>query len=171
MKLNKGFWFLIVLAFLGIMTSRAAYADSGSFFSITHSAPDFDLPTFDASKNFTKKDLNACASLVVFWASWCGTCHQEHSFLMELHDHNKIPIYGIDYADNSDDASAFLSNKGNPYKILAQDLDGQTANNFGINGVPESFLIDKKGKILYRHRGALTREAWENNILPLIQSC
>lgn len=107
--------------------------------------------------------------LVNFWASWCAPCRVEHPFLVEL-SKDGIPIHGINYKDKPDQAQGFLTELGNPYATMGADATGRTAIEWGVYGVPETYLIDGAGKVLLRHAGPITRQEFERVIKPAIEA-
>ncbi|GGI78722.1 DsbE family thiol:disulfide interchange protein [Legionella impletisoli] len=128
--------------------------------------PDFSLPELShRDRLFTPKDLNHEISLLNVWASWCDACAQEQVFLMQLATEG-VPIFGLNYKDNPNDAKQWLSEWGNPYKLIGEDKDGRAAIDLGVYGTPETFLIDKKGRIRYRHTGPMTPLVWEQAFIP-----
>ncbi|MDD5034027.1 MAG: DsbE family thiol:disulfide interchange protein [Methylococcaceae bacterium] len=132
-------------------------------------APAFELPQLaDAGKRFGKDNLKGQVSLLNVWASWCVSCRQEHPLLVELAQKNIVPIYGLDYKDSREDGMAWLSRLGNPYVLSAFDADGKVGIDWGVYGVPETFVIDQQGVIRHKHTGPITEEAWQKTLLPLI---
>jgi cytochrome c biogenesis protein CcmG/thiol:disulfide interchange protein DsbE len=107
--------------------------------------------------------------LVNFWASWCAPCRVEHPFLVEL-SKDGIPIHGINYKDKPDQAQGFLAELGNPYATMGADSTGRTAIEWGVYGVPETYLIDATGKVLLRHAGPITRQEFDRVIKPAIEA-
>jgi cytochrome c biogenesis protein CcmG/thiol:disulfide interchange protein DsbE len=131
-------------------------------------APDFRLALLsDPSRQMSPADLRGKVWLFNVWASWCGSCRQEHDLLLGLARQGSVPIYGMDYKDQPGDAQAVLARYGNPYVETVIDLDGRTGINYGVYGVPETYLIDKNGTIRYKHTGPLTQEILDRKILPL----
>lgn len=131
-------------------------------------APEIDLTALGGGPIPTNEDLSADGvKLVNFWASWCGPCRVEHPMLEEM-SQNGITIIGIDYKDNPDNALRFLAQLGNPYAKLGADFNGRTAIDWGVTGVPETFVIDGSGTILMRHSGPITRAIYDNTIAPVI---
>ncbi|MEE9451477.1 MAG: DsbE family thiol:disulfide interchange protein [Gammaproteobacteria bacterium] len=131
--------------------------------------PAFDLPRLDdLQAGFSDKDLNGQVVLVNVWASWCVACRDEHPILMNLARETGIPIYGLNYKDGLDNARSWLSRYGDPYQMSGFDQDGRTAIDWGFYGVPETFLIDTRGIIRYKHAGVLTPEIWQNQFLPVL---
>ena len=107
--------------------------------------------------------------MVNFFASWCGPCRVEHPVLMRIAEKGEMPIYGIDYKDQPADALDWLRRLGDPFARIAADRDGRTAIDWGVYGIPETFVIDGAGKIRYRHAGAMTPEVLNGTIRPLIE--
>jgi len=108
--------------------------------------------------------------LVNFFASWCVPCRAEHATLMDFAKNNSVPLYGIAYKDQPADAAQFLASLGNPYKSVGLDESGRTGIDFGVYGVPETYVIDKQGIIRWRHVGPLDAEAISKELNPLLQS-
>lgn len=138
---------------------------------INKASPAFSLPQLHApEKTLGQQDLLGKVSLLNVWASWCVACRQEHHFLLELSKQNIVPIYGLNYKDKAEDAKRWLIQYGgDPYVTSAHDLDGRVGIDWGVYGVPETFVIDKKGTIRYKQIGPLNYKAWSETILPIIQ--
>lgn len=124
--------------------------------------PEIGFDGFDAS-DFKQGDL----SLLNIWASWCVPCRQEHPILMSL-ARSGVSIYGLNYKDTPQAARRFLTGLGNPYQKIGMDQDGRAAISFGVYGVPETFVIDGRGKILHRHIGPLTQEFIAETLFPML---
>lgn len=136
---------------------------------IGKSVPVFSLPKlYDNSVQFSNKDFLGKVSVLNVWATWCFACKQEHPALLELAKRNIAPIYGLNYKDDADKAKLYLRDFGNPFEANAFDETGRVAIDWGVYGAPESFLIDKKGIIRYKHIGPLTLNDLDNKIQPLI---
>ena len=139
--------------------------------------PDFDLPALDALRRdgqpvpgFGSQDLSkGQVSVVNVWASWCGPCRLEHPLLMELQAKG-IPVYGINYKDLASNARRFLGSLGNPYLAVGVDRGGRAAINWGVYGVPETFVVDGKGRIAFKHVGPITAEIMRDNLMPAIEA-
>jgi cytochrome c biogenesis protein CcmG/thiol:disulfide interchange protein DsbE len=132
-------------------------------------APAFSLPQLHApAKQFSPQDMKGKVWLLNVWASWCVSCVEEHPLLVELARQNFVPIYGLDYKDKSADALAWLNRGGNPYVLTVSDADGRTGIDYGVYGVPETYVIDKQGVIQYKQIGAVTPDNLRDKILPLV---
>ncbi len=133
--------------------------------------PVFSLPSLKvADAQVTNADLTAPGvSLFNVWASWCVACRQEHPFLMELSRRGEIPIFGLNYKDERDDAIAWLKRFGDPYTASGYDREGRVGIDWGVYGVPETFVVDRNGTIRYKHIGPVTEKAWREKILPVIE--
>ena len=133
-------------------------------------APAFKVPQLHAlDKTIARDDLKGKVWLLNVWASWCVSCRQEHPVLVELAKSNAVPIYGLNYKDQREAGLAWLNQHGNPYVISAFDQDGRVGIDFGVYGVPETFLIDKNGMVRYKHTGPVTPDAVQNLILPKVK--
>ena len=133
-------------------------------------APPFKLPRLDVPEQaLSLDDLKGKVWLLNVWASWCVACRVEHPLLVELAGTNSVPIYGLNYKDKRDDALAWLSKHGNPYVASLSDAEGLVGIDFGVYGVPETFVIDKDGRIAYRHVGPLQPQDLTTTILPLVK--
>ena len=133
-------------------------------------APDFKLALLsDPAKQLSPADLRGKVWLFNVWASWCASCRQEHEVLLDLSKKGGVLIYGMDYKDQPGDAQAVLNRYGNPYVETVVDLDGRAGMNYGVYGVPETYLIDRNGIIRHKHTGPLTQEILAKKILPLVK--
>jgi cytochrome c biogenesis protein CcmG/thiol:disulfide interchange protein DsbE len=103
------------------------------------------------------------------WASWCEACRDEHPYLVEFAKMKALPIYGLDYKDQREPAQQWLAERGNPYDASLFDEKGRVGIDFGVYGVPETFLIDKQGVIRFKQIGALTPEVLNDKVLPLLR--
>ncbi len=133
-------------------------------------APSIQLTQLHApEKAFSLADMRGRVWLLNVWASWCVSCRDEHPFLLELAKQNVVPIVGLNYKDKRDDAMKWLTQFGNPYQLSVVDADGRTGIDFGVYGVPETFVIDRSGVIRYKQIGPLNAEKWQQTILPLVK--
>lgn len=133
-------------------------------------APQFDLPAIEGRDvGLSTQDLKGEVSLVNFFGSWCVSCRIEHPLLMQLAQEGEIPIYGIDWKDPPGAGAAWLERHGDPYTLIGDDADGRVAIDFGITGAPETFIIDRSGRIRYKYAGPITPQIWEQDLLPIIR--
>lgn len=109
-------------------------------------------------------------SVVNIWASWCGPCIQEHPLLTELKGKRDVRLVGINYKDTPDGAKRFLTRLGNPYDAIGADVTGRIGIDWGVYGVPETFVVDGQGQIVYKFVGPLTPDGIENELLPAIDA-
>jgi len=120
---------------------------------------------------FASSDLAAGkVSVVNFWASWCIPCVEEHPLLVMLKEKTGVSLFGINYKDQPAAARRFLGRYGNPFAAVGVDGNGRTAIEWGVYGMPETFIVDGKGRIAYRHVGPITAEALEAKIIPAIRA-
>jgi cytochrome c biogenesis protein CcmG/thiol:disulfide interchange protein DsbE len=132
-------------------------------------APDFRLPTLaDPSGTLSSQDLRGQVWLLNVWASWCAACRQEHEVMLQLAKAGTVPIYGLNYKDAREAALGWLARLGNPYVASLSDRDGNTGIDFGVYGVPETFVIDRDGVVRHKFTGPLTERAVRDTLLPLI---
>jgi cytochrome c biogenesis protein CcmG/thiol:disulfide interchange protein DsbE len=137
---------------------------------INKPAPAFSLPQLEApGRTISPQDLRGKVWLLNVWASWCVSCREEHPVLLDLAKSGVVPIYGLNYKDQRKDALAWLGNFGNPYTLSISDAEGLVGIDYGVYGVPETFVIDKSGMIRYKQIGPVTPEALREKILPLVR--
>jgi cytochrome c biogenesis protein CcmG/thiol:disulfide interchange protein DsbE len=133
-------------------------------------APAFELPLLDApDKTFSQKDMLGTVWILNVWASWCPPCLVEHPVVSELANSGIAPVVGLNYKDTREDALPWLKRNGNPYKLSVYDAAGRIAIDYGVYGVPETYVIDQKGVIRYKHIGPLTPEIAEKKLRPLVK--
>lgn len=132
--------------------------------------PEFDLPPIEGyDKGFSSKDLLGQVTLINIWGSWCVSCIYEHPLLMKIARQDLVPIYGLDWKDPPGAGMKWLRKEGDPYTLIGDDADGRVAIDFGVTGAPETFIVDKEGRIRFKYIGPITVEDWEDVIYPLIQ--
>lgn len=133
--------------------------------------PVFTLPAIEGASQpgFSNADLaKGRVSVVNVFASWCAPCHQEHPFLMELAKDSRIVMFGINQKDKAENARRFLGKLGNPYSAVGADGDGRVSIDWGVYGVPETFVVSGDGRIVYKHVGPLNAELIRNRLMPEI---
>ena len=136
---------------------------------INKPAPAFELPQLHKPEaTFSPKDMQGKVWLLNVWASWCVSCRQEHPLLVELAKSGLVPIYGLNYKDPRDDAMRWLKQFGDPYVLSIIDAEGRIGIDYGVYGVPETYVIDKAGVIRLKQIGPVTQDALEKTILPLV---
>jgi len=131
--------------------------------------PVFDLPVLASpGQNMTTESLLGKPYLVNFWGSWCPTCRAEHPIVNELAKLNALYIVGMNFRDEEEDAVAWLQRWGDPYNVSLVDYDGRVSIDFGVYAAPETFLVDPKGTIVFKHLGQLTWDIVQDEILPRV---
>ena len=136
---------------------------------IDKAAPEFSLPGLGERAGLATADLAGGVTLVNFFASWCAPCRVEHPLLMRLKQEGRVALYGIDYKDKPEDATRLLGQLGDPYGRIGVDRAGRTAIDFGVYGVPETYVVDASGRIRYRQVGPITADDYEQKLLPLLK--
>ncbi len=175
---SRGLWksrFVVPLALFGVLT---ALLGVGLFLNpreipsplIGKAVPAFDLPSVKGrTLGLATRDLKGEVSLVNVFASWCVACREEHPILVDLARRQVVPIHGLNYKDKPDDAAAWLDKWGDPYTRTGADVDGRVGIDWGVYGVPETFVIDRDGRIAYKHIGPLTPEFVREKLTPMIE--
>ncbi|CUW43285.1 thiol:disulfide interchange protein, thioredoxin family [Brucella vulpis] len=177
---------LPLLIFVGLAAVFAVQLLSGKDNSIIPSvligkqAPLTNLPPVEGLMRdgapvpgFNSEDLKTGPggklTLVNVWGSWCVPCRQEHPLLMEIAKDARIRLVGINYKDQPENARRFLGDLGNPFAAVCADRAGRSAIEWGVYGVPETFLVDETGKIVYKHVGPFTPESVKNDLMPAVE--
>jgi cytochrome c biogenesis protein CcmG/thiol:disulfide interchange protein DsbE len=133
-------------------------------------APAFAAPSLAKPElTIQRDDMLGKVWILNVWASWCGACRDEHPILVEFSRHTKVPIYGLNYKDNRPDGLGWLRQLGNPYTDSIFDADGRIGINYGVYGVPETFVIDKAGVVRMKHIGPVTPEVLAKKIEPMLR--
>ena len=133
-------------------------------------APQFQLPGLDdADTRVSSSDFNNQVTLLNVWASWCGGCRREHPLLIDLARKHDINLYGLNYKDSRSNALSWLKRFGDPYKVNAYDRNGSVGIDYGVYGVPETYVIDRRGVIRYKQIGPVTKQKLQEVILPLLE--
>jgi cytochrome c biogenesis protein CcmG, thiol:disulfide interchange protein DsbE len=162
------FLFLIAVGFL----AKGLFLDPHEVPSplVGKPAPKFTAPVLGAAgKTFSTDDMKGKVWLLNAWASWCAACRDEHPVLMEMAKNNLVETVGLDYKDTDADAQTVLDQNGNPYKLIATDVSGKIGIDYGVYGVPETYLIDKAGIIRYKQIGPITPENLMTKIMPMVK--
>jgi cytochrome c biogenesis protein CcmG/thiol:disulfide interchange protein DsbE len=132
--------------------------------------PAFGLPPVQGrTLGLSSADLKGEVSLVNVFASWCTACREEHPVFMELRRNDVVPVHGINYKDRPSDAAKWLNTMGDPYTRTGADLNGRVSIDWGVYGVPETFVVDAEGRIAFKHVGAVTPEVYRDRVAPVIQ--
>lgn len=133
-------------------------------------APTFKLPlVHEPQRELSTQDMKGQVWLLNVWASWCVACRVEHPVLVEVAKQNAVPIYGLNYKDDRRAAMEWLRQFGDPYVASLSDRDGRVGIDYGVYGVPETFVIDRDGVVRHKHIGPVTPEVWERDLLPLVR--
>ena len=171
----KRFWFLIPLAAflaLAVVLAVGLKLDPREVPSplIDKPAPKFALQRLDdAARTIRLDDMRGKVWVLNVWASWCVACREEHPLLVEFAKKRVVPLYGLNYKDKREDANAWLARFGNPYDASLFDDEGRVGIDFGVYGVPETFVIDQNGVIRMKHIGPLTPDVIATKIEPLLR--
>lgn len=171
----KKVWFLIPLALfavLAIFLARGLDLNPREVPSplIGKPAPTFDLTRLDDEKvSIRRDDLLGKVWILNVWASWCVACREEHPVLVEFARRKTVPLYGLNYKDTRDAGLGWLGQFGNPYDVSLFDPKGRTGIDYGVYGVPETFIIDREGTIRMKHIGPLTPAVLHDKIEPLLK--
>ncbi len=132
-------------------------------------AASFSLPVLGTDRKFGPEEMKGKVWLLNVWASWCVSCRVEHPLLVELAGSGAVPIVGLNYKDKRDEALAWLAKHGDPYVVSIVDAQGLVGIDWGVYGVPETFVVDKQGVIRLKHVGPVTPEVLREQILPLVK--
>ena len=189
--MNKFLWPLIGFVVLVILLAVGLNLNPRDVPSplVGKPAPAFNLPVVAGpAKNFGPKDMQGQVWLLNVWASWCVSCRQEHPLLVEFSKKSAVPLIGLNYKEVRGDgdfdmkkiaaaeekrlgllrANQWLTKHGDPYRLSVLDLDGRVGIDYGVYGVPETYVIDKTGVIRLKHTGPITPEVLKKTLLPLI---
>jgi cytochrome c biogenesis protein CcmG, thiol:disulfide interchange protein DsbE len=161
---------LAVVFWAGLNNGSPTYVPSGM---VGKAAPEMTLPPLDGdSTGFARAELGQGKPVIInFWASWCAPCRVEHPVLQSLADSGKVALYGIDYKDNPEAARKFLNELGNPFgDKINMDRQGRVSIDWGVTGVPETFVIGGDGMIRAHYAGPLSQEVLNNLILPALEA-
>jgi cytochrome c biogenesis protein CcmG/thiol:disulfide interchange protein DsbE len=133
-------------------------------------APAFQLPRLDdPAQTVGRQDLLGKVWMLNVWASWCAPCREEHPLVIDIARRKLVPVYGLNYKDQTQAARGWLANLGDPYTATLVDANGRVGIDFGVYGVPETFIIDRRGVIRFKHTGPLTADVVRTRIEPLLK--
>jgi cytochrome c biogenesis protein CcmG, thiol:disulfide interchange protein DsbE len=133
-------------------------------------APSFSLTRLDnASQTINRADMIGKVWMLNVWASWCVACREEHPLLVEFSKQKVLPVYGLNYKDARPDGLQWLAKFGNPYDASLFDSDGRVGIDWGVYGVPETFIMDRQGVVRFKHIGPLSPEVIRTKIEPLVR--
>ena len=174
-------WPLAIFAVLALVFALALSSGDPSRLPsalIGRPAPIVVLPALDGLGDgartiggFSSADLaNGEVSVVNFWASWCAPCVQEHPLLVALKERTGVKLYGVNYKDQAATARRFLGRYGNPFVAVGVDANGRAAIDWGVTGMPETFIVNGKGEIVYKHIGPISPETLESKIIPMVRA-
>jgi cytochrome c biogenesis protein CcmG/thiol:disulfide interchange protein DsbE len=137
---------------------------------IGKTAPSFDVRTLASDKaRISDSDLKGQVTLVNVWASWCVACRAEHGLITEISRRTGVPVVGLNYKDTDEDALRWLGRYGNPFAVVAVDQSGEVGIDWGVAAVPETFVVDRDGTIVYKVVGAITREEMNDTLIPKLE--
>ena len=160
--------FIVLVIFLGVGLTLKPREIPSPF--IGKAAPAFRIPQLhEETRTISPEEMRGKVWLLNVWASWCVSCREEHPLLVEFARQNIVPVYGLNYKDKRENALAWLANGGNPYVLSAYDREGNVGIDWGVYGVPETFVVDKQGIIRYKQIGPVTQEALRDKIIPLVK--
>jgi len=174
-------WPLVIFSVLALLFALALRSGDPSKLPsalIGRLAPDITLPALDGLSDgvrpiggFSTADLaKGHVSVVNFWASWCAPCVQEHPLLVALKERTGVRIYGVNYKDQAANARRFLGRYGNPFVAVGVDANGRTAIEWGVIAMPETFVVDGGGIVVYKHTGPISPETLETKIIPAVRA-
>ena len=173
---SRRYWLYLlpiaIFAGVGLLLYQGLYRDPRLVPSplIGKPVPEFALgPVPGREHGLASRDLRGAVSLVNVFASWCVACRDEHPLLMALEREQVVPIHGLNYKDTPADAATWLDALGDPYARIGADIDGRVGLDWGVYGVPETFVVDRDGHIAYKHIGPVTPQVLEEVLLPLMR--
>lgn len=132
-------------------------------------APTFELPMLgDPTRQVANSQFAGKPYVLNVWGTWCVGCRQEHEVLLEIARRGQVPIVGLNWKDDGAAAQRWLQELGNPYSVVAADEEGRAAIDWGVYGAPETFLVDARGTVIFKHIAPMTLEIWERDFVPLL---
>jgi len=159
--------FVVLVGFLAVGLNRDPHEVPSPL--INKPAPAFEIAQLEQSnKTFSPASMKGQVWILNVWASWCVACREEHPVLVDLAKSEVAPVIGLDYKDKREDALAMLARQGNPYLLSAYDANGRVGIDYGVYGVPETYVIDRAGVIRFKHIGPITSQILNQKIYPLV---
>jgi cytochrome c biogenesis protein CcmG/thiol:disulfide interchange protein DsbE len=159
--------FVVLVGFLAVGLNRDPHEVPSPL--INKPAPAFEIAQLEQSnKTFSPASMKGQVWILNVWASWCVACREEHPVLVELAKSQVAPVIGLDYKDKREDALAMLARQGTPYLLSAYDANGRVGIDYGVYGVPETYVIDRAGVIRFKHIGPITSQILNQKIYPLV---
>jgi len=159
--------FVVLVGFLAVGLNLDPHEEPSPL--INKPAPAFEVPQLgQANKTFSPASMKGQVWILNVWASWCVACREEHPVLVEIAKSGLVPLIGLDYKDKREEALAMLEKQGNPYLLSAFDANGRVGIDYGVYGVPETYVIDRTGVIRLKHIGPITPEILKQKIYPLV---
>jgi len=159
----------IFLALAGVLYVGVVHSPNKSTMQsalLGKQVPQFSLPVLgSAGATFSNAQVAGRPWVLNVWGTWCVGCREEHEVLLAISRQNVVPLIGLDWKDDDEAATQWLTQLGNPYTVVVADRDGRTAIEFGVYGAPETFLISADGRVQYRHVGPLTADIWQREFL------
>jgi cytochrome c biogenesis protein CcmG/thiol:disulfide interchange protein DsbE len=162
---------LLVFIGLALLLAKGLTLDPRAIPStrIDKAAPSFNLPVLsNLGESFSPEDLKGQRWVLNVWASWCVSCRYEHPILNDMASAGLAPIVGLNYKDKNDEAAQWLAERGDPYYKSVVDNNGRVGIDWGVIAVPETFIIDELGNVIYKHTGPITRELVNSEMIPLL---
>ena len=159
--------FVVLVGFLAVGLNRDPHEVPSPL--INKPAPAFEIAQLEQpNKTFSPASMKGQVWILNVWASWCAACREEHPVLVDLAKSEVAPVIGLDYKDKREDALAMLARQGNPYLLSAYDANGRVGIDYGVYGVPETYVIDRAGVIRFKHIGPITSQTLNQKIYPLV---
>jgi cytochrome c biogenesis protein CcmG, thiol:disulfide interchange protein DsbE len=160
--------FVVLAAFLGVGLKLNPREVPSPL--IDKPAPAFSLPLLnEPTQQLAAAELKGQVWVLNAWASWCAPCVAEHPYVTQMARNSGVKVIGLNYKDKPEDAQAWLKKNGNPYSTVVADRDGRAAIEYGMYGMPETFVVDKAGVIRFKHIGPITAEVLQDKLLPLLK--
>jgi cytochrome c biogenesis protein CcmG/thiol:disulfide interchange protein DsbE len=163
---------LLIFLLLAAVLARGLQFDPRKLPSVRQGrpAPSFDVPTLASAQHFSPQSMQGKVWVINVFASWCTACVVEHPRLLELARNPQVTLIGLAYKDQPEATAQWLKDHGDPYRLVALDLDGRVGIDYGVYGVPETYVVDAQGVIAYRHVGPIDAGFFEQHIAPLLGS-